>query len=122
MNQKDRLVQLLEKFGEEKGVIMNLTESIAEYLIENGAVALPCKVGDTVYSLNDGKIVESEVYALRIDTLKSNKRICVKEKQYKFFPYRATFKFSSIGKTVFLTREEAEKALERMKEDEKDNI
>ena len=58
MNQKDRLVQLLEKFGEENGVIMNLTESIAEFLSENGVIVPPCKVGDKVfciYSETDGE-------------------------------------------------------------------
>lgn len=116
MNQKDRLVQLLEKFGEEKGVIMNLTESIAEYLIENGAVALPCKVGNMVFCIGTPcggcKYFNEPLTEEGIEICKACEKREIIECGFE------SDLINEFGKTVFLTREEAEKALERIREDE----
>lgn len=86
----------------------------------------PCKVGDTLWvrwSLSEGHkkdIYPVKVYALRFDTKKNNMRVCV-EGHFKITAYggsythyyNGTFAWNSVGKTVFLTKEEAEKALER---------
>ena len=99
-------------------------EAIADHLLANGVIAPPCKVGDTLWirwSLSQGHkkdIYPVKVYALRFDTKKNNKRICV-EGHFKITSYggsythyyNGTFAWESIGKTVFLTKEEAEKAL-----------
>lgn len=80
---------------------------------EGRAVVLPCKVGDTVYFVNAKQILEfavvgyavdetgiSWVYSEHVDkTGNTNER--------KFSPDR-------FGKNTFLTREEAEKALQKM--------
>lgn len=73
-------------------------------------VELPCKVGDTVYYVFANKIFEKRVTQYREILRKSemvNKWYCVN------FSKNETFEDEDIGKTVFLTREEAEKALER---------
>ena len=99
---------------------------LADHLLANGVIVPPCKVGDTLWirwSLSQGHkkdIYPVKVYALRFDTKKNNKRICV-EGHFKITSYggsythyyNGTFAWESIGKTVFLTKEEAEKALER---------
>ena len=74
-------------------------------------VHLSCKVGDTVYCFAPFfdadhhpklKVVEKEIVELKtIATV-----------------FGLNFDIDSIGKTVFITREEAEKALEERKEDE----
>ena len=74
-------------------------------------VHLPCKVGDAVYCFAPCfgtdhnpklKVVEKEIVELKtIATV-----------------FGLNFDIDSIGKTVFLTREEAEKALKERKEDE----
>lgn len=81
--------------------------------IEGRVVVPPCKVGDTVYFVNAKQILEfavvgyaadetgiSWVYSEYVDkTGHTNER---------------TFSPDRIGKTTFLTREEAEKALQEM--------
>lgn len=76
------------------------SEYIADYLIENGVVALPCKVGDIVYQTDGIRIYELTILDILL---------------HKNKPYYETdgidFDDDAIGKTVFLTREEAEAKL-----------
>lgn len=73
-------------------------------------IVLPCKVGDTIYKLFCGDIVELEVERI----------VCWSSGYWKMNAHteysRADWKgfeidFSDFGKTVFLTREAAEAAL-----------
>lgn len=109
MNERERLVELLLEWGnkENDGV---RAESIADYLLDNGVVVLPCKVGDTVYEIcerrRSGKwqkaIVERVVHGIEIGIDKILTARCG----------TTTYVYlSRLGETVFLTREEAEKAL-----------
>ena len=79
-------------------------------------VVLPCKVGDTVYEVTSrGTISEYEVMAIRTEMFG------------QFIAWRLRKGFvdrfcdgppvGEVGKTVFLTRKEAEKALEEAKRD-----
>jgi hypothetical protein len=70
-------------------------------------VVLPCKVGDKLYRVFDGNISEHEVQNMKYFARQGRLGIDMTP----FFPDAGRF----IGKTVFLTREEAEKALEAMK-------
>ena len=45
MNSRDRLIELISKVQYMGG----LESKLADYLIENGVIVPPCKVGDTVY-------------------------------------------------------------------------
>ena len=123
---KNRLIELLEDTLHEWecDVKTETLSQIAEHLIENGVIVPPCKVGDTVYTLRevscediDGANTECEYYGFGTDD-----RICTLEKPQKC-PYRYRI-FKSLvteynllsfarqwGKTVFLTKEEAEQAL-----------
>lgn len=69
-------------------------------------VVLPCKVGDKLYRVFDGNISEHEVQNMKYFARQGRLGIDMTP----FFPDAGRF----IGKTVFLTREEAEKALEAM--------
>lgn len=69
---------------------------------------LPCKVGDTVYWVHGAVITECKVY--RVQKNRKGLYICLKS-NVSHGAFRADL---SIGKTVFLTREEVEKALEAM--------
>lgn len=71
-------------------------------------VVLPCKVGDKLYRVFDGNISEHEVQNMKY--FARQRRLGID--MTPFFPDAGRF----IGKTVFLTREEAEKALEAMKD------
>lgn len=70
-------------------------------------VVLPhCKLGDTVYWLHDKKITECRVYRIQEST--KGVQIAIKSTvSHGVFSVDDYF-----GKTIFLTREEAEKALE----------
>ena len=121
MNERERLIELIDDFGDDVALcdVCNrpredcegcTNEQLAEYLVENGVVVLPCKVGDTVYEIcerrRSGKwqkaIVERVVHGIEIGIDKILTARCG----------TTTYVYlSRLGKTVFLTREEAEKAL-----------
>lgn len=93
---------------------------LAEADRDGRVVILPCKVGDTVYVLHDKKILHQKVW--RVIVCHANDDIFAElsfntgaTEQCK---YSGGFKFyfDDIGKTVFLTRAEAEAAL--VKEEE----
>ena len=107
---------------------------LADHLLDNGVLVPPCKVGDKVYSITecsceniDGVHTECEFYGYGEDD-----RICTVPNGSKC-PYQYRIKeccvmemnilmFTRVwGKTVFLTREEAEKALAERGEKENDN-
>lgn len=83
---------------------------LAEADKDGRLVVLPhCKLGDTVYWLHDKKITECRVY--RVQESKKGVQIAIKSTvSHGVFSVDDYF-----GKTVFLTREEAEKALEGRK-------
>ena len=78
---------------------------------ENGAIVPPCKVGDTVYFIIEDEREEDKKYitSQRINDVSTRgiylSTSIVEENCNDFEPY------SEFGKTVFLTREEAEQAL-----------
>ena len=73
-------------------------------------VHLPCKVGDTLYEITSrNTISEYEVTAIRIELF--NVFIDWKLTQGFVDRYISDMPAGEIGKTVFLTREEAENAL-----------
>ena len=71
-------------------------------------LALPCKVGDTVYFALLGKIIEKQVFSI-VSFSNSIRIYCDGTSEY--------FRPEDIGKTFFLTREAAEAALEAMKDE-----
>lgn len=73
---------------------------------EGRVVVLPCKVGDKLYRVFAGEIFEHRVGSMKYFAIQGRWDI----ETYPFCPYVE----SSIGKTVFLSRKEAEKALAEM--------
>ena len=95
--------------------VAELLEELKSYkdLEEQGLlVRLPCKVGDTVYVPTRNFISELRIIMISVDMhgayfgWKLNSGI---------YPNLDGFSINKLGKTVFLTREEAEKKLEEMK-------
>ena len=72
-------------------------------------VVLPCKIGDKLYRVFSGEIFEHRVGSMKYFAIQKRWDI----ETYPFCPYVE----SSIGKTIFLTREEAEAALEAKSND-----
>lgn len=84
-------------------------EKLAEADRDGRLVVLPCKVGDKLYRVFAGEIFEHRVGSMKYFAIQGQWDI----ETYPFCPCVE----SSIGKTIFLTREEAEKALEAMEDD-----
>ena len=104
---RDRLIELISDM--ENKLLRSYPYTTDEYRIasiENGAIIPPCKVGDTVYKCHTVN-------------LKPNGEITKRTiKQITFSAFTVTddgasgwFDIDDIGKTVFLTREDAEKSL-----------
>ena len=89
---RERLIEILSKPIYPK-VGVDPAEVVADYLLDNGVIVPPCKVGDKVYQTDGTRIYESEVRKIIYDT------------------GHIAFDEDAIGKSVFLSRDEAEKAL-----------
>ena len=79
----------------------------ADRLLEKGVIVPPCKVGETVYCLIQGFENPLKATVNRITVQKDAVIISCSVLGYFGQSYMAT----DFGKTVFLTKEEAEKAL-----------
>lgn len=94
---------------------------LADFLLKNGVIVPPCKVGDTIY-YNLGKKASLPFGTKRTLSLPV---VAIAKTQDKGFWFVRTefsgsiadFKFSDFGKTVFLTCESAEDALQRQDDD-----
>ncbi len=88
-------------------------EHLADYLISNGVVVLPCKVGYIVYTTHHGSLSVYRVTEFIVnDFLWAELFNSDYSDEYKFNFVCLDFSFN---KFVFLTREEAEKALKEQK-------
>ena len=112
MTDRYRLIELIlqgENEADKKGIancqMYNLEKAkiIAEYLIANGVIVPPCKVGDTVWHKEEGYLLDSyKIKFIYNDMAASN------------ISRDLLFSVEDIGKTVFLTKEEAEEKLKEL--------
>ena len=104
---RERLIELIQtSVG---GCARHCAEVIADYLLENGVVVPPCKVGTRVYSIALGKVYEWDICSYTVD-LEGISFINLAFMEGNNL-YSNTYSIEDIGKTVFLSREEAERAL-----------
>ena len=89
-----------------KGVTFKRIVELMEADRAGQLVVQPCKVGDTLFRVFAGEIFEHRVGSMKYFAIQGRWDI----ETYPFCPCVE----SSIGKTVFLSREEAEKALQEM--------
>ena len=90
------------------------SEYIADRLLANGVIVPPCKVGDTVYYINTlyfSPLERNKVYRAEVTRIVITKRgvSFVAKVRYKGGVIEITE--DGFGENVFLTREEAERAL-----------
>ena len=106
----DRLAAIEDILGDKYD--LDRLKELVEADRDGRCIVLPCKVGDKVYCIqsyfNDAKMrSEKKVKCRIVDFVQSFPDL--------FECYGMIYKFEDIGKTVFLTREEAEATLEKMK-------
>lgn len=94
-----------------------LTEKEADYLLKNGVIVPPCKPGDTVYmpwewNGTKGVAILTVTHIITNDSHSYIKApLYSDDEDYSCKYGYGRFEFDDFGKTVFLTPEEAEKAL-----------
>ena len=134
---RNRLLDRLVEY-EDTGLTPELVREVAEFAVwvhENGMdkirdwvkadkekrlVVPPCKVGDMLYEVTGRKTISVyKVKAIRVELFSLFIEWDIVEGFV--WQYLNGINANEIGKTVFLTREEAEKALQKM-EDKKDGV
>ena len=99
MTDRDRLIKLLNV--DMSGCEGNYAEEMADYLIKNGVIVLPCKVGDKVYELTTSEAIEQRKVK---DIIYDNEGFRLRLEPYFSYEYY-------LNETVFLTHSEAAQAL-----------
>ena len=127
MVDRDRLIELLQDYETEKVpdkdgyyrcyMSREKGEAYADHLLANGVIVPPCKVGTEIFGVFDNDDEQrKEIYVGKIlcYSLDENNLLWARMKYKNGLTYWYTI--DDFGKTVFLTPEEAEKALEGYKE------
>jgi hypothetical protein len=126
---RDRLIELIEEadkkcndtkqcencvgFGHGGECVNHL---IADHLLANGVIVPPCKVGDKVWFLNIYNSIamrRNAVYEAKVARvyIENGNILCLAIQIKNEWGNTEFPRITEIGKTVFLTKEEAEKAL-----------
>lgn len=124
---KDRLIELLintpptrlKCVGRAIGKTYTTASGIADHLLANGVIVLPCKVGDTVYIIDvgDGECTKDYVLGVKVLQFFVSKRGIAVDLELPLGMRLNTW--AVIGKNVFLTEEEAVDAIAKGATDEK---
>ena len=117
MTDRERLIRLMQEASQSKSDYAGNIGlgQIADYLLEHGVVLMPCKVGDRLYEVTGRKTVSVyKVRAIRVELFS----LFIEWDIVEGFVWKSLSGINSdeIGKTVFLTREEAERALKERKD------
>ena len=126
---RDRLIELFRNIADGtyfgNGTIVDgiKTDDVVDYLLANGVIVPPCKVGDMVYYIINNNIQEVKVSEIKIyenNYVVANAK-CLDELEMCDCTCDCSKKtcnvwvdFKSLGKTVFLTKEQAEEKLKEL--------
>lgn len=110
MNSRDKLIELIEQAEGLKNNDFPSVEEIADYLLANGVIVPPCKVGDVVWfdTYKKSGTVSLGIQPHKVDRIDV---ICVVgEKEFVETKLHDWY----FGDSVFLTKEEAEENLKEL--------
>ena len=120
MTDRERLIELIRKGIDEHSASTNrqgIYRYLADHLLSNGVIVPPCKVGDKVYKITRNKVKECEVVFIGLSADERCSHFTFVERYANGTFYKSySMGFYVIGKTVFLTKEESEKALKERSE------
>lgn len=120
---KDRLITLIQ--NSVNGCAKHWAEIIADYLLANGVIVPPCNLGDTVYEVITCKNkannrIDGHIRSCIATSIHLSKRCSKKDEPYITLGadghylhggYIKRVSLEAFGETIFLTQEEAERAL-----------
>ena len=99
---RERLIEIINEvpYGVSVGAKFqrHFCEKVADQLLENGVIVLPCKVGDVVYTNVNGTGLQNSFRVNYVDLLGFSNGLY-------------SWTWHQLGKSVFLTLEEAQQAL-----------
>lgn len=106
---RDRLIELIRQAKKQtKNANCDIGRNMifADYLLENEVIVPPCKVGQSIYRISsNGKEIYGDWQIVKLAVYEDEMGFV--DDSYNWIA------FEDIGKTVFLTREEAEAALRK---------
>ena len=108
---RDRLIELIKNCSKQPIMIEGLehwADTIADYLLENGVIVQPCKVGDDLYY---PVFATNRVLLYKVISIKLNSKGLYVVCENCLSKSQMTHQATQIGKTIFLTEREAEWAL-----------
>lgn len=119
LTEREKLIELIKQKqdggSKYEGHIMHETKcsnaELADFLLENGIITLPCKLYDTIYLIVKGKAEVFEATVRRFSINHKCELIIVIEHQEDGWFKSGNYKWSSFGKWVFLNKKEAERKL-----------
>ena len=106
MTDKEKITAILKAYTKKHNISASsvILEEYAEELVKQGAIIPPCKVGDKIYQTDGVRIYESTVMEITYTT-----------KNVVYCTENICFDETAIGKSIFLTKEEAEQKLKELK-------
>lgn len=118
---RDRLIEILDRYGDAISFCERCerpaedcegckNEQLAEFLLANGVIVPPCKVGDEVYFVCVDENCEDYIDKGKVYTISQNENTLWFSVRY-LSGLRYDHTSSDFGKTVFLTKQEAKRAL-----------
>lgn len=111
MTDKERLVELLREVDNMRLMRCGFKEC-ADHILADGWIRLPCKVGDTLYAVVKRKFRKKKIFEVKVLGINFDRAKTVAVEAGKDYGMiYDLFLFDEFGKTIFPTREEAEKAL-----------
>ena len=102
---RDRLIELIKQAKKKtKNANCDIGRNMifADYLLENGVIVPPCKVGDKVWEIE---------YSIGSDELWEKHPLETEVKAVCLLTENDYYPIDGVGKDVFLTRKEAEQTL-----------
>ena len=114
MTDRDRMIELLADSG--CSADLETYEELADYLLANGVIVPPCKVGDKTFLLLEKTRGGYDIIESQCVRFVDNGYIKCYSMAYDCVEIDNTLEFyiCDFGKTVFLTKEEAESKLKEM--------
>lgn len=101
MTERERLIELMGEAKRTDPETGSWTEYLADYLLDNGIIVPPCKVGSKVYEIIEDTIPEHHYYIEEYEVQDISTKAIMYADDWTEFGYP----------NLYFTKEEAEKAL-----------